>query len=217
MKDNQPSDTYKYLYKNIIENLFYQICNSNINYCIRYRIGQDEIHIAIWKKYKEYRDRALANMSSTRLDRHKLASCICGAIIETKPLVGYNGATILKNANEIFALYVGLNVIKAFMQYDIYARINDSSIDKTSVYSYLKTKFNMQLPSMDKNICDIQEYRDNIVNALYWSHHNCKFKDGNCFHYDIWAYSKIFYHLEMYNQKYIENAYQEYLKCNQNG
>ncbi len=212
MKDNQPSDTYKYLYKNIIEELFHQICNSNINYSIQYRIGDDEIHIALWKKYKEYKDRALANMSSIRLDRHKLASCICGAIIEIKPLVGNNGSTIVKNANEIFALYVGLNVIKAFMQYDIYKRIDDPSIDKISVCNYLKNNFNMQLPSKDKNICDTQNYQDNIVNALYWSHHFCKIKGGNCFHYDIWAYAKIFYHLEMYNQKYIENVYQDYLR-----
>ncbi len=33
-----------------------------------------------------------------------------------------------------------------------------------------------------------------------------------CFHYDIWAYAKLFYHLELYNQPAFTTACHEYLK-----
>ena len=102
MKSNQPSRTYKILYRNIIEELLFQICNKNANYCIQHKIGGDEFHIAIWKTFEKYRKKALLNMESNRLDRHKLASCICGSIVEVRPLVGFNGAKIKKNSNSIF-------------------------------------------------------------------------------------------------------------------
>ena len=63
-------------------------------------------------------------MSKDRLDRHKLASCICGAIIDAKPLMGFNGAKIPKNANEALALYVGLSVIKFYMMYSAVLPLN---------------------------------------------------------------------------------------------
>lgn len=203
--DKQPSLTYKLLYNKIIEDLLFQICNSNINYCVRYQKGEDEIHIAIWKKYSEYKRRALAGMSGGRLDRHKLASCICGAIIEVKPLTGLNGAAIVKNANEIFALHVGLAVIKFYMMYD-YAHRADRQVDPKAVY-YIKEHFVMRFP---ENICDTKQYEKNMYNALYRSHYICDIKKGECFPYDIWAYAKIFYHLELYNQPYIEEAFKNY-------
>lgn len=212
MKNSQstPSDTYKFLYYNIIEELLFQICNSNINYCVERYIGDDEFHIAIWKNFEKYKEKALLNMGSERLDRHKLASCICGAIVETKPLVGYNGAKIRKNANEIFALYVGLNVIKYYMMYDFIEGLNLSLEEKMNVHNYLKSNFDIAFPSSDENICDVQEYKENLINALYWTHDICDISQKECFRYDIWAYSKLFYHLEIYNKPIMKDVYKNF-------
>lgn len=210
MKNKQLSDTYKMLYNYVIADILFQICDKNDDYCVKYYVGEDKLPSALWKIIQEYEAKASANMSGTRLDRHKLASCICGAIIEIKPLVGFNGAQIPKNANEILALYIGLNVIKAFMMYDI---LNDVPVEKKNeIHKYLRNNFDMRLPSLDNNICDSQEYRQNIVNALYWSHFKCDISQKECYCYDIWAYSKIFYHLEVYNKDYFEKCYQEYIK-----
>ncbi len=210
MKNKQLSDTYKMLYNHVIADILFQICDKNHNYCVKYNVGKDKLPFALLKKFEEYESKACENMSGSRLDRHKLASCICGAIIEIKPLVGYNGAQIPKNANETLALYIGLNVIKAFMMYDI---LDNIPLEKRyEMHKYLRNNFDMQLPSLDNNICDSQEYRQNIVNALYWSHYECNISQKECFHYDIWAYSKIFYHLELYNKEYLKKCCQEFIK-----
>lgn len=208
MKSYQVSDTYKLLYHEIIEELFWQICNANINYCIKVTAENKKIPIAISDKFEEYKDRAAKNMSGERrLDRHKLASCICGALIEISPLVGFQGAIITKKANEKLALHVGLNVIKAYMMFDFLDKLSVSHEEKQAIHHYLKENFDLQFPG---NICDTQKYDVNLENALYWSHFECDYKKGECFRYDIWAYSKIFYHLELYNQEYLEQSYAKY-------
>lgn len=202
------SETYRHLYNNIIGEYFSQICQSDINYCIKNK----NIYNEIWKKFEEYKCNAIENMSGARLDRHKLASCLCAAIIEVKPLVGYKGAKIVKQANEILALHVGINVIKFYMMYDFLHELDISSEFQKELSTYLREQFNMQFPS--ENICDIQSYEENILNALYWSHQKCDITNRECFRFDIWAYSKIFYHLELYNKDFLSNAYHEYAKAN---
>lgn len=206
MKSNDHiSQSYKLLYDNIIGELLAQICSSRINYCVKNR----ECLYAMGQKFDNYAEKARSNMSGTRLDRHKLASCICGAIIEVQPLEGYKKATIVKNANERFALHTGLSVLKFYMIYDFLHKRNISSEKQKAMHRYLKDKFELQLPSLDKNICDTQEYAENIYNALYWSHSQCDIAQKECFRYDIWAYAKIFYHLELYNKKPFQEACQE--------
>lgn len=107
MTNQNLSSTYKFLYDFIINDLLSQICKV-IRFCVR----SENIPFIIGENFEKYRECAIKKMSKDRLDRHKLASCICGAIIESKPLVGFNGAIIAKNANEALALYVGLSVIK---------------------------------------------------------------------------------------------------------
>lgn len=203
MSHYNPSTTYKYLYDYIIADLMSQICNSNKNFCIR----SEEIPYIMGEKFDAYRDRASEHMHGSRLDRHKLASCICGAIIESKPFIGYKAEKISKNANEIFALFVGLNVIKLYMMYDLLYKLDKSSVKTEQILTELKENFEMHFPSLDENICDTQEYQKNLYNALYWSHSKCDILNKECFKYDIWAYSKIFYHLELYNKYYLQNAY----------
>lgn len=209
-QSEQPSKTFAFLYQYIIQELFSQICYANINYCVKPKFGNDEIHIAIWKKYEEYKEKALLNMSGTRLDRHKLASCICGTLIEIQPLEGFNGAKISKYANEIFALHVGLNVIKVYMIRDL----DIQSEEMSSLVGYMKENFIMDFPALEYNVCDKHSYADNLQNALFGTHHRCEYKRSECFHYDIMAYSKVFYHLELYNQERFNKVYQEYVKNN---
>lgn len=209
MKSYKISDTYKLLYHEIIEELLWYACNAKMNYCVRAKTEKQETPIAIGYKYEEYKNKALANMTGERLDRHKLASCICGALIEVRPLVGVQGAVILKRANEILALHVGLNVIKAYMIHALLDKLDIPQEEKQKIHHYLKENFDMQFP---ENICDSQSYEKNLENALYWSHHKCNYLDGECFNYDIWAYSKIFFHLELYNQGFLKKCYEEYLK-----
>lgn len=210
MNNEQPSDTYKRLFNYVIADILYQVCKSNPDYCVKDTIGEDNFQVAIWKAMSRYEAKALEHMSGKRLDRHKLASCICGAIIEVQPLMGLNGANIPSNANEVVALYVGLSVVKVFMMYDV---LSDAPLDRRDdIRKYLKNKFEMKLPSLEENVCDTQEYRRNMINALYWSHSRCNTLQKECFRYDIWAYSKIFYHLELFNKDYLKNFYQEYVK-----
>lgn len=151
-------------------------------------------------------------MSKDRLDRHKLASCICGAVIDAKPLIGYNGAKIPKNSNEALALYVGLSVIKFYMMHSFICELDLTQKTEEKTLKYLREKYNMRLPGSDEQICDEQAYQTNLINSLYWTHRHCKITNQKCFSYDTWAYSKIFYHIELYNRPYFEKFIQDYIK-----
>jgi len=208
MRTDQLSDTYKLLYEHIIGELLSQIFTRSKLYCI----NNEAIPFIIEEKFEKYKKNASKRMFGTRLDRHKLASCICGAIIEAKPLAGYKGADIPQNANEMFALTVGSNVIKFYMMYDFLHKLDASPEEKYKIREYIKENFIIQYPSLNENICDTHEYKQNIYNALLWSHPICNFTKKECFQYDIWAYSKIFYHLELYNRKYFEDIYKQYIE-----
>lgn len=202
-----PSDTYRFLFDNVIADYLKQILEK-----LPYISIKDEtIPYVIGEKFDEYRQRATPNMKSARLDRHKLASCICGAILEAKPLVS-SAKDIKIYQNEKFALYVGLGLIKHYMMYELTHELSISTDVRMKINAYLAENFDMALPSIDDNICDTQEYEANLVNALNWTNHKCDFKNGDCFQYDIWAYAKIFYHLEIFNRPTLCHLYEEYKK-----
>lgn len=203
------SKMYHLLWNEIIQELITSVCNSNINYCVRYG-GDEEVHQKIGELFEEYRRTAQENMVGHRLDRHKLASCICAAIIEAKPLTGFQGSSIVRNANEILGLYTGLNVIKYYMLFDYLSPQTISQEKKEKMMKYLKEHFEMNTPSLSENICDTKSYRENMANALYRSHHHCNLASKMCYHFDIWAYSKIFYHLELYNQPSLTELCEKY-------
>lgn len=207
MKSLQPSNTYKMLFNHIIGELLSQICERMPNYSVR----NQKVFYELGDKFDEYRRRANGHMSRSRLDRHKLASCICGAIVEIQPIVCVTGGDAQK-ANSLFAICVGLNVIKFYMMYDLLNHLDASSDSKKRLKLYLRDHFDMQMPAIDENICDTQEYQTNLINALYWTHHKCEYKKKECYHYDIWAYAKIFYHLELYNKPRFESVFEEYRK-----
>lgn len=210
-QDNQsdePSEAFALLWQKIIKEFLDQICANNQNYSIKYINEDEDVFIAIKKKFEEYKARVLSCVHGMRLDRYKLASCICGAIIEIKPLVGLNGVKISKYANEILALHVGLYVIKAYMVYEL----DFPEEDMYKYVIYMDYNFNMKFPSLKDNIRFKCDYYTDLINTLFNTHHLCNVKENECFHYDILAYSKIFYHLEVYNRKDIKRVYQECLK-----
>ena len=202
MKNYRISDTYKDLYDYVIGRLLSEICQHNDNICVR----DQEIPFIIGDKFEEYKSRTTENMTGTRLDRHKLASCTCGAIIAAKPLVGFKGAKIRKNVNEIVALYAGLYVLKYYMLYSSVEGLGMSDAIKARFIEYLRTNFHMKFPESKENICDEQDYFNNLVNSLYWSHQKCEISKKECFRFDVWAYSKIYYHLEKYNRDSFETV-----------
>lgn len=199
----QPSSTYIFLFDNIIGELISQICNNHPEYCVRNRSVPYDLYL----KFKDLRTKANAHMSSQRLDRHKLASCMCGAILEVQPLAYIENGESAHRANATLALYAGLNIVKCYMVFDIIQKSSLSPDQQNNIKLYLQENFDMKLPSLSDNICDTQEYQTNLINALYWTHSECTLVNRECFHYDIWAYAKIFYHLELYNELRLANMF----------
>lgn len=199
----RPSSTYIFLFDNIIGELISQICNNHPEYCVRNR----SVPYDLYSKFKDLRTKANAHMSSQRLDRHKLASCMCGAILDVQPLVYMKNGRSAHRVNATFALYAGLNIVKYYMMFDIIQNSSLSPKQQNNIKLYLQENFDMELPSLSDNICDTQEYQTNLINALYWTHSECTLVNRECFHYDIWAYAKIFYHLELYNELRLANMF----------
>lgn len=97
------------------------------------------------------------------------------------------------------------------MMFDFINTLSDFE-EKQKLNVYLKKNFFIFLPALDNNICDTQEYEQNLFNALLWTHHKCEIIGKDCFHYDIWAYAKIFYHIESYNKSGLNELWNAYLE-----
>lgn len=200
MSSHTPSNTFDKLYQDIISDLLNHIFVKFHDYCV-----DRDIQYKLYEKYEKYRRIADEHMESPKLDRHKLASCMCGAIIELQPIRRLSNPQVCpKRANELFALYVGIGIIKYFMIYDVLYKI-PSAEEKLAIKHYLKDHFEIILPNLDDKICDTQEYTENLCNALLWTHTECSYRSSECYRYDIWAYSTIFYHIEAYNKSRLEN------------
>ena len=84
-----------------------------------------------------------------------------------------------------------------------------------TIYYGPKKGFEKELPYNNITLTELismKEYKKNLINSLYWTHHNCSIINSECFCYDIWAYSKIYYHLELYNKPYFDSFLEEYRK-----
>lgn len=208
-KDNQysykpikytPSKVFEQLNSEIIEELIYQILQNYDEIALNF--GSNNIHpcILIGRKFDELRNQSKNYVTSSRLDRHKLAACICSAIIELKPLVSAKNKKMPNNSNELLAFFTGLNLIKMYMIFD---KMNGNNIDD-DLLKYLKENFDMECPTIDENICDVNEYILNIANAIGRTQIYCGKAKRVCNKFDIWAYANIFFHLEKYNQERLE-------------
>lgn len=150
--------------------------------------------------YDDLRYSAAKCIKSERLDRHKLAACICWATIAGKPLVYRMGYKVkINNLNENFAVHMGLAVLKTFLIFDTFNGRKDLSSSEQSFKNYIIDNFDMEFPPIEENICDKTTYETNLVNALSRINKCFKNNDIPCGKFDIWAYSKIFYHLDIHN------------------
>lgn len=201
------SSTFNKFHKEILADFLDNIFARFPNYCID-RTMQHDLYIT----FEEYKRIANIHMGSPKLDRHKLASCMCGAIIEVQPIrILSNRQLCPKRANEMFALFSGLGIVKDFMMYDVLNKIS-SFKERQSVKCYLRDNFNILLPTLDDKICDTQEYTENLYNALLWTHNKCDYKTSECYHYDIWSYATIFYHIEVRNRDSLKKLCEIYYK-----
>ncbi len=211
MKREHPSDTYKELYYQIIDEVLNTICNAEPgNYCVKTRIDNISVQYAIERKFESYKEKARRYMEKEgNLDRHKLAACLCGAIIEVQPLCLRNpeGWTTI---NEIAAMNMGLIIVEYYMRDDFVKTLNVPKEEQLKIITHFENDFHMSFP---ETICDVKSYGKNLVNALFRSHSKCEeyYNGKECFRYDIWAYAKIFYHLELYNRKFMQDSYDRYL------
>lgn len=194
-----PSKVFELLNSEIIEDLIYQILQESKETALDFGRNTNHPCILIGKRFDELRNQSVQFVTSSRLDRHKLAACICSAIIEVKPLISAKDNKMPDNSNELLAFYTALNVIKMYMIYD---KLNGNK--DQGLLLYLKENFDMETPTIEENICDVNEYILNIANAIGRTQIHCKRAKSNCNKFDIWAYANIFFHLEIYNQKKLD-------------
>lgn len=216
MTIRKPTIPFRQMYYHTVDDYISQICKNTTNYAVLPDIDRKDIVEFIWYKYEEYKAHMLKTVTSGRLDRHKIAACLCGAIVATKPLVGRNGAKIAKNANELLALYSGLAVIKFFMIFQHVQSLSISENEKKAMGKYLQNNFDILFPDIEENICDTKEYENNIANALLWTHSDCDILKRECFRFEPWSYATIFYHVEALNKQKFKDACAKYEEENKN-
>lgn len=96
MTTRKPTIPFRQMYYHTADDYISKICKNTTNYAVLPSVDKKDIVEIIWRKYEEYKAHMLKTVTSGRLDRHKIAACLCGAIVATKPLVGRNGAEIAK-------------------------------------------------------------------------------------------------------------------------
>ena len=121
----------------------------------------------------------------SKLDGHKLASCICGAIRDIKPLERVQGEGTanrqLPMFNEVLALFSAVEFLRPF--------IISHFLDKHPKYAPLRQRIRNEFKvSFTDTIRDKKAYPQNLIAAIHRS------RD-----FDIFAYATIFYHIDLYN------------------
>jgi len=132
------------------------------------------------------------NVAGGTIDRHKQASCLCGAVFLSNIIVNTSGKK--HNANEILSMSMGLNLLKMYMIKDKFGIWGDAEKKKICIEG-----FSFTLPGIDQNTHDKKDYRENISITMRKSHHCIYDRKKICEKFDVWAYSKIFFHLDNYN------------------
>lgn len=214
MEISEKNKEFEYIYKDVIAKLF--IFVENKGYEVKktaYKELADKTYHYICIAKKEMRGRKRDDediLKETMLDRHKLAACLCAAIIEVKPLIKANGKSTgidYKYCNETFAVLVCMEVLKKAMVYEMAEEIKDTQA-ALKFKEKLYRDYRMQYP--DYRYGDKTDYLKNMCYDMGNTHELCEHKDGECYHFDIFAYAKIFYHLEKHNRDIICDMFQEY-------
>ena len=147
--------------------------------------------------YKTMYKKDLEDTMDGKLDRHKLASCLCGAVIKTQPFgnaIGDAELVACRYPNELLAFWCGLNLLKVFL-------IEDYSLDVIQ-RNYIVSQY-PKLPDTTK------DKRGYLACAVY-SLADLRTKEPN-YGYDFLGNSDRFFHIERYNID-IANDYISQLK-----
>lgn len=129
-----------------------------------------------------------------RIDRHKIASCIAGAILSTKPLEyvklnnGESMPRILYLANETLAFFSALAIVKSFIRADT---SNMAQLDSELKKEFLKNGFIFPHPAHD----------DYLPWVLYL------LQEGSKIGFNVLSFSNILYLLETYTFAQLEIAH----------
>lgn len=151
------------------------------------RIGAGKVHL---------RDSVNIEFSveSTRMDRHKVASCMAGAILKVGILsqpknIDPKGRKMISYfANETLAAFSGLAIVKAFIRADKNNEIGYSNEILEKKDKFLEEGFIFPSPTQD----------DFLPWLIY------AFSDSKNTKYNVMAFSNIFYLLEAYTFSQIE-------------
>ena len=187
------NSVYEVLQRDVLEVYVKEILNRNENLGLNWNGKfKDHPYNKIKSKFFEFSNYCKNNVIGGTIDRHKQASCMCGAVFLSNIIVSIEGKK--HNANEILAMSMGLNLLKMYMIMDKFGLAGDAQMKKLCIDG-----FSFTFPGIDLNTHDKKEYRENISITMSKSNHCVYDKQKICEKFDVWAYSKIFFHLDNYN------------------
>ncbi|MCL2204553.1 MAG: hypothetical protein FWB88_11520 [Defluviitaleaceae bacterium] len=137
--------------------------------------------------YNQYENTFNNCMNSPRLDRHKMAACMCLAVCKARPFGTLNDTRTSLNqlANEYLALQVSIDILESF--------IRDDMVKTNPGYS-ATPKISFPAPIQDE-----KSYESILVSCLHYSH-----MADNLPH--PWWLSQVFYFLEVYTREKMTQA-----------
>ena len=143
------------------------------------------------------------------LDRHKFASCLCAAAMESQVIIGRADDKSKGYANEIMAFDMGIEYLYHAMLEEIADDHGLGYEQKIAFKSDAIKNYGLVYP--DGHRCDEGDYRKNIIHDLRNTYERCIHKGAVCHHFDLFAYSRIYYHLEECNRNALEQICQRYV------
>ena len=212
MNDIQICARYKTIYDHIIGELLEEVKIKG--YDIKGEV--EELRIPICRKIWDYEKKTKDKMKHGSkeedkvLDRHKLVACLCAAIIEARPIKAN-----IRYVNEMLATTVSLGYLRYKMIILMIDEKRCPSEKEDKMREYLRDNYILGYPD---NLSDEEDYRLNMYHDLTETYEQCRYKEKSepelenvCYHFDIFAYAKIFYHLERENRKGLEEMYDAYI------
>lgn len=163
------------------------------------RIKTNDIEECKWKAYKsyesligQYKNNIFSKADNCLLDRHRVASCICGAFLKSdvfdktdlvKQIKKYKEGVeaVFYYVNELVAFHAGCRYLACFMAYD--------NMNRPDVYRNIIKNF----PSLPQTTLVKKGFLNCILFNL------SQVKDDSQIglaHYDLYAYAMLFFNLE---------------------
>lgn len=188
-------DQFDILYDTFAKPLIDEMCSNNSLVVAK---DYEKCKANIYKEYEsmriKYRSAVFNKEETELLDRHKVASCICGAILKCsvidkteliKRIINEKGAveTYFYYVNEAVAFMFASKVLMVFM-------MNDYSLDietQKVIYS--------QFPIMPQTNCSKVSVFYNVLFNMSQIKDNYQIGIEN---YDMYSYAMFFYFLECY-------------------